>query len=116
MAEDEHKPTKRVNLARDILNDDYSHSSVPDERPVIIDEEGIKGKETNDELATKTNQNIFKKKWNLKPFFMMIALSTHAIFEGIALGLTSEWVSACIFGTAIFIHKWAEAVSLGVTF
>lgn len=59
MAEDEHKPTKRVNLARDILNDDYSHSSVPDERPVIIDEEGIKGKETNDELATKTNQNIF---------------------------------------------------------
>lgn len=89
---------------------------MPDERPVIIDEEGIKGKEANDELATKTNQSIFKKKWNLKPFFMMIALSTHAIFEGIALGLTSEWVSACIFGTAIFIHKWAEAVSLGVTF
>lgn len=51
-----------------------------------------------------------------KPLAMMASLSAHAIFEGIALGLTSDWVSAAIFGTAIFIHKWAEAVSLGVAF
>ena len=71
-------------------------------------------KEAEDDLAKMKSPQ--KSKCNLKPVGMMLALSTHAIFEGIALGLTTEWVSACIFGTAIFIHKWAEAVSLGVSF
>lgn len=53
-----------------------------------------------------------KKKCNLTPFVLMIALSVHGIFEGLALGLMKE-LSQCInLMLSILIHKFAESMSI----
>jgi zinc transporter 1/2/3 len=55
-----------------------------------------------------------KEKCDLTPVVLMIALSVHAIFEGIALGLLpglSETVNLTI---SIVIHKFAEAMSISI--
>jgi len=44
----------------------------------------------------------------------MIALSMHALFEGIALGLMSDFPSALNLGLSILIHKFAEALSITI--
>lgn len=46
---------------------------------------------------------------------LLIALSTHAIFEGVALGLTSELSSAINIMMGLMIHKAPEAMSLGIS-
>lgn len=45
----------------------------------------------------------------------MIALSTHATFEGIALGLQTEMNSCLSIVIAILVHKGAAASALGVS-
>ena len=45
----------------------------------------------------------------------MIALSTHAIFEGIALGLTGDYAAALNIMLALIIHKTAASMSLGIS-
>ena len=60
------------------------------------------------------NGDYHKSKCDLTPIVLMIALSVHAIFEGIALGLLagiSETVNLVI---SIIIHKAAEAVSISL--
>lgn len=45
----------------------------------------------------------------------MVALSAHSIFEGIATGLAPEIDGAVNFVVAIALHKWAAAMSLGIS-
>jgi len=45
----------------------------------------------------------------------MIALSIHAIFEGIALGLNKNMSATINIVIAVFLHKWAAAMSLGIS-
>jgi len=45
----------------------------------------------------------------------MIALSTHATFEGIALGLQTEMSSVLAIVFAILIHKGVEGTCLGIS-
>lgn len=45
----------------------------------------------------------------------MIALSTHAVFEGIATGLVGELKDLWTYIIAIGLHKWAAAMSLGIS-
>jgi zinc transporter 1/2/3 len=45
----------------------------------------------------------------------MIALSTHAVFEGIAVGLVKDLPDLWTYVIAIFLHKWAAAMSLGIS-
>jgi len=47
---------------------------------------------------------------------LMIALSLHGLFEGTALGITSDKERFYLFLIAIMSHKWAEGFSLGVSF
>ena len=60
-----------------------------------------------------------KKKWceglNISSFVLLIALSTHAIFEGIALGLTKELGATMNIMLALIIHKTAASMSLGIS-
>jgi zinc transporter 1/2/3 len=51
----------------------------------------------------------------MTPFILMIALSTHAVFEGMALGLQSSAVNTINIIIAICLHKWAASMSLGVS-
>ena len=51
----------------------------------------------------------------MTPFVLMIALSVHAIFEGLALGLSPEFKDTLNIVIAIAIHKGAAASSLGIS-
>ena len=50
----------------------------------------------------------------MTPFILMIALSVHAIFEGIALGLMRDLSSVINLILSIFFHKFAEAMSISI--
>jgi zinc transporter 1/2/3 len=45
----------------------------------------------------------------------MIALSVHAVFEGLALGLSEEFSDTLNIVIAILIHKGAASASLGIS-
>ena len=49
------------------------------------------------------------------PFVLMIALSVHAVFEGLALGLSPDYSATLNIVIAILIHKGAAASSLGIS-
>jgi len=51
----------------------------------------------------------------MTPFILMIALSVHSIFEGLALGLQPDMASLVNMVIAIVIHKGAASCSLGIS-
>jgi solute carrier family 39 (zinc transporter), member 1/2/3 len=60
------------------------------------------------------NNDSHKHKCDLTPVVLMIALSVHAIFEGIALGLLAGLSESINLIVSIIIHKAAEAVSISL--
>ena len=52
---------------------------------------------------------------NLTPVVLMIALSTHSMFEGIAVGVAESTSEFWTLAMAIALHKWCEAMSLGIS-
>ena len=52
---------------------------------------------------------------NMTPFILMIALSVHSVFEGLALGLQTDLNSVLNMLLAIVIHKGAASSSLGIS-
>lgn len=55
-----------------------------------------------------------KKGLNMMPFILMIALSVHSIFEGIALGLQNELGPFINLMVSILMHKFAESMSISI--
>lgn len=53
--------------------------------------------------------------FNLQSCVLLIALSMHALFEGIALGLTKDFAATINIMLALILHKPAAALSLGVS-
>lgn len=54
------------------------------------------------------------KDCNFTPFVLMMALSFHAIFEGLACGLNPSPQVSIDLMIAITLHKYAEAMSLSI--
>lgn len=52
---------------------------------------------------------------NMAPFVLMMALSVHAIFEGLAVGIAGSFDEASALVLAICIHKGAEGSALGIS-
>ena len=52
---------------------------------------------------------------NMTSFVLLIALSTHAVFEGIALGLTPDLPATINIMLALGLHKSAASMSLGIS-
>ena len=48
----------------------------------------------------------------MTPLILMIALSTHAIFEGMAVGIMDKKADVINLVVAIALHKGAEAMAL----
>jgi zinc transporter 1/2/3 len=74
--------------------------------------------ETQVEDDDKIDTIIIPKKSctsNFTPFVLMIGLGTHAVFEGLALGIVGTEEKAFIFALAIALHKGAEGISLGIS-
>lgn len=53
--------------------------------------------------------------FNIQSMVLLIALTMHSIFEGIALGLTKEFSATINIMLALILHKPAAAMSLGVS-
>lgn len=51
----------------------------------------------------------------MTPFVLMIALSVHSIFEGLALGLATTEAACMNMVIAILVHKGAAGSSLGIS-
>ena len=82
--------------------------------------------------VSSINQNFFKNKISLldrktsnsvvsqndkspyTPYLLILALSIHACFEGIALGLQKNGTQIFYMLVAISLHKWVEALSIGI--
>lgn len=50
-----------------------------------------------------------------RTFVLLLALSVHGFFEGIAIGLQTKFYQVIKMSLAIMLHKWVEALSLGMT-
>ena len=59
---------------------------------------------------------LFVFKAALNGFLVVLALSTHEIFEGIALGLFSVQSSVWFLFVAISLHKYVISFCLGMQF
>ena len=70
-------------------------------------------KEKNQKELTKKEKPSFIE--NMTPFVLMIGLGVHALFEGIALGISDDVDKTIIFAVAIILHKGAAGMSLGIS-
>ena len=52
---------------------------------------------------------------NMTPFILLIGLGTHAIFEGIAVGIAGGFNEVMFYCIAIWLHKGAAGMSLGIS-
>ena len=62
------------------------------------------------------NDDDKNDKNTLTPYILLMALSLHGIFEGIALGVLNNNSECIILFIAIIAHKWAESFALGISF
>ena len=62
------------------------------------------------------HNHIFNPTSSITPYILLIALSVHGIFEGIALGVMNTIKECSILFSAIILHKWAAAFALGISF
>lgn len=62
--------------------------------------------------STTEEQPPMKLGSNITPYLLLLALSLHGFFEGVALGVQSTVGSCLKLVFAILAHKWAEAFTL----
>ena len=88
--------------------------------PLIHDENNEQKEEEKNENEENIISEIEKEHHTVSsgftPYVLLLALSFHGIFEGIALGLRSEVKGTLTLLFAIAAHKWAAALTLGISF
>ena len=50
----------------------------------------------------------------MQGYFILIALSLHSFFEGVAFGIMDETSEAVNIMIAILAHKWSDTLSIGI--
>jgi len=68
------------------------------------------------EIKSNNQEAQIKQSSELTPYLLLAALSFHGLFEGIALGLQRSAKATISLALAILAHKWAEALTLGLSF
>ena len=58
---------------------------------------------------------IAREKCNITPYLLMIALTTHAFFEGLAVGINTKKARVFDLVLIVAMHKGAEALALGIS-
>ena len=86
-----------------IVNETHNSEHSSYKKKIIVD--------PHDELNEVTKSGTC----NMTPFILMIALSVHSCFEGLACGLTSDLQGCLNIMLAICIHKCAAGSSLGIS-
>ena len=70
----------------------------------------------SEEIKEETETEEILKQGGLTPYILLLALSLHGIFEGIALGVLNHSNEVIMLFIAIIAHKWAESFALGISF
>jgi zinc transporter ZupT len=73
----------------------------------------VKNSEKEDNYAKKTEKGF---KGLLEPIIVLCAIGFHGLFAGISIGIGDTLNDTLIIIIAILAHKWAAALSLGITF
>jgi zinc transporter 1/2/3 len=110
------KPDKNLMIASKILDRNQKHTKRSDNDTQHNDlylENNKIDIEKNDAHA---HNHIFNPTSSITPYILLIALSVHGVFEGIALGVMNTIKECSILFSAIILHKWAAAFALGISF
>ena len=116
------KPDKNLMIASKILDRNSSkHIKKKNNDLYHIDNNNnssnqIKNEENNHQDNEENNEHVFNPTSLITPYILLIALSVHGIFEGIALGVMNTIKECSILFSAIILHKWAAAFALGISF
>ena len=102
------KPDKNLMIASKILNRNSTQTNNKHNDDIINSNIGINNEQRNDHTFIPTS--------SITPYILLIALSVHGIFEGIALGVMNTVKECSILFSAIILHKWAAAFALGISF
>ena len=102
------KPDKNLMIASKILNRNSSQTNNKHNDDIINNNIEINNEHINDHTFIPTS--------SITPYILLIALSVHGIFEGIALGVMNTIKECSILFSAIILHKWAAAFALGISF
>ena len=110
------KPDKNLMIASKILDRNQKNTKRSDNdiqhNDLYLENNKI-DIEKNDVHA---HNHIFNPTSSITPYILLIALSVHGIFEGIALGVMNTIKECSILFSAIILHKWAAAFALGISF
>ena len=88
----------------------FHHNNDNNIKLKIVDSNEINNKNEN------ITQHTFNPTSNMTPYILLIALSLHGLFEGIALGVMKTIRDLLFLLVAILAHKWAESLALGISF
>ena len=106
------KPDKNLMIASKILNRNSSLQNLNSDNDLYSN--------PNNNVIEINNENknnhVFNPTSSITPYILLIALSVHGIFEGIALGVMNTVKECSILFSAIILHKWAAAFALGISF
>lgn len=105
------KPDKNLMIASKIL--ERNSGIIPEEKnnDLYLDHNKI-----SIERIDNQNNHVFNPISSITPYILLIALSLHGIFEGIALGVMNTFKECSILFSAIILHQWAAAFALGISF
>ena len=111
------KPDKNLMIASKILDRNSKSNTHTDNDK---DNKDLLYLENNkidiDKKETYNHNHIFNPTSSITPYILLIALSVHGVFEGIALGVMNTIRECSILFSAIILHKWAAAFALGISF
>jgi zinc transporter ZupT len=79
----------------------------------VYSQNSISEVKTEDNYEKKTQQGF---KGLLEPIIVLCAIGFHGLFAGISIGIGDTLNNTLIIIIAILAHKWAAALSLGITF
>ncbi len=106
------KPDKNLMIASKILDRNSSRPNKSHENDLYLREKNS----SNIEIVENKHEHIFNPTSSITPYILLIALSVHGIFEGIALGVMNTIKECSILFSAIILHKWAASFALGISF
>jgi zinc transporter 1/2/3 len=92
----------RNSIINDVQDDENDNNNV------------LEGEQTSQQSKSKRGANSIASK--ITPYILLIALGLHSFFEGLALGLGDTIGRTLVMLGAILVHKWAESLSLGISF
>ncbi|KRX05287.1 hypothetical protein PPERSA_00588 [Pseudocohnilembus persalinus] len=111
-------------ISETLIENDGQNSDGEDSEQQCQKEEEIVSQHLNikSQLARSFQKNEENRsqgkmeKTDLTPYILQIAIGIHALFEGIAIGIQTQWSQALGIALAVIAHKWAEAMTLGISF